>query len=133
MKPTIGRIVTYATTATEQKQINEHPRNTPQEKSPAMIVAVNEDDSVNLKVFIDGWGEIYSKNVKEGDQAGQYTWPAIPKKPQAEPAIAEDPQAEPAIAEDPQAEPAIAEAPQAEPEIVEAPQAEPEKKKITKA
>lgn len=76
MNPTIGRVVIYNTTALDQRMINEHPHNTPQEKSPAIIVAVAKE-TVNLKVFIDGHGDFYKNDVKQGDQPGEWDWPVI--------------------------------------------------------
>lgn len=80
MKPTIGRIVIYHTCAMDQRMINEHPLNTPQEQSPAIVVFVGEDDTVNLKVFLDGHGDFYKKNIKRGDQPGEWNWPVIESK-----------------------------------------------------
>lgn len=77
MKPTIGRIVVYSTTSLDQRMINEHPHNTPREQTPAIIVFVNDDNSVNLKLFIDGCGELYKKDVVQGNEIGQWAWPVI--------------------------------------------------------
>jgi len=76
MKPTIGRTVIYNTTVLEQHMINEHPHNTPQEQSPAIIVGI-KSDSVSLKVFIDGHGELYVNSAKEGNEQGEWSWPVI--------------------------------------------------------
>lgn len=78
-RPTIGRIVMYATTAHDQRIIKEHPECTNQEKLPAIIVAVNADDTVNLHVLCDGPKRYYAKEIKEGKEPGQYSWPEVPK------------------------------------------------------
>lgn len=82
-KPTIGRIVHYQTTAQDQKLIGEHPSCTNQEKLPAIIVAVNEDETVNLNILCDGPRSHFAKGVKEGKKEGQYSWPEVPKADKA--------------------------------------------------
>lgn len=77
MEPTIGRIVVYTTTDQDQRMINEHPHNTPREQSPAIIVAVLDEETVNLKVLIDGCGELYRKEVVQGNEPGQWNWPVV--------------------------------------------------------
>ena len=55
-----------------------------------MIVAINDDGSVNLKVMLDGQGDHWAKSVKKGDTTGE--WNFYPKHECAEvPAVEEAP------------------------------------------
>ncbi len=82
MKPTIGRIVIYKTTA-EQKDnmeqlLKEYNISNIKEELPAIIVAVHNVTCVNLKVFQDGNGsDIWVRSAIQGDQEGQWNWPVI--------------------------------------------------------
>lgn len=74
----IGMICTYITTAQDQKVMGEHPGNTPQAELSAIVVAVDhEAETVNLQVFLDGFGMLYIKGVKEGKEEGQFSFPEI--------------------------------------------------------
>lgn len=79
MKPTIGRIVIYNTTGLERSEMEQNPQCNVSEKLPAMITAVWSDDCVNLKVFLDGEGEIWKTSAQKGDDEDQWNWPVIQK------------------------------------------------------
>ncbi len=68
----IGRIVRYRPTSKEQCACSENPYATAREELPAIIVSVNPDETVNLKVFQDSTTDLHVKNIKEGDDPGQY-------------------------------------------------------------
>lgn len=72
MKPTIGTVVTYNTTNDEQTEMINNPDCNVQEKLPAIIVAVHSEESVNLKVFLDGKGELWVTSSLKGDDEGQW-------------------------------------------------------------
>lgn len=86
MTPTIGRIVIFHTT--KQDQATMQVNNTSgcsniREELPAMIVGINKSGdaiiSINLKVELDGHGQLWKKSVVEGNEEGQYSWPVIAK------------------------------------------------------
>lgn len=83
MEPTIGRIVIYKTTEAQQKAMQSAPalnKGTNVSKElPAMIVAVWGPTVVNLKVFLDGHGDIWVTSATLGDDPGQWNWPVIKK------------------------------------------------------
>jgi hypothetical protein len=83
MKPSIGRIVVYNTSEEERKTMKDSGQNV-QERLPAIIVATwqnqgetaSEDTAVNLKVFVDGIGEIWKTSCKQGTGPNQWMEPA---------------------------------------------------------
>ena len=79
MKPTIGRVVVYKTTEQDQSLMKAKSetdgRCNVQEELPAVIVAVWSDECVNLKVNLDGDGEIWKTSINNGNEQGQWNWP----------------------------------------------------------
>lgn len=82
MKPTIGRVVIYNTTAEEQYGMRALGNNI-QEKLPAIIVAVwgdSDDACINAKVLIDGiHPDLWKTSINRGDEPGQWNWPVVQK------------------------------------------------------
>ena len=70
----IGMIVSYKPTATEMGLMRERRSVCNiREDLPAVIVAVNEEnETFNLKVLLDGQGDIWAKDVKQGEEVGQF-------------------------------------------------------------
>lgn len=80
MKPTIGRIVIYNTTESQQRLMELTPLSNTQKQLPAMVVAVWSDDCVNLKVITDGHTDpLWITSANKGDESGQWNWPKIEK------------------------------------------------------
>lgn len=78
MKPTIGRIVIYNTTAEQQIEFSHNGNSS--KKLPAIITAVFNDTQVNLKVIVDGMAHDYwVTTVDQGDNERQWNWPVIEK------------------------------------------------------
>lgn len=79
MKPTIGRIVIYKLTAHDKAALaalgSDNPNNGADE-APAVVVRVWSDNCVNLKVLVDGRETLWATSALQGDQAGQWQWPA---------------------------------------------------------
>jgi hypothetical protein len=76
MKATIGRIVIYKTSESDKEVMRANHSNV-QDFLPAMIVKAWSDTCVNLKVFLDGIGEIWKTSVPLGDQENNWNWPEI--------------------------------------------------------
>lgn len=74
-RPTIGRIVHYHTDESDKRHMV--GRANVVNLLPALIVAVHTDDCVNLKVFLDGSGDIWTTQVMRGDDPGEWNWPVI--------------------------------------------------------
>jgi len=81
MKLKIGMIVSYKPTAYEMGFMKERQSVCNiKETLPAIIVAIDQFDDedndeapvVNLKVLLDGQGDIWAKDVKQGDEVGQW-------------------------------------------------------------
>lgn len=73
MKPKIGQIVEYIPTQEDENYMGN--TNTICNKSkllPAVIVAVWGDTCVNLKVFLDGVGELWRTSSIQGNLPGQW-------------------------------------------------------------
>lgn len=77
MEPTIGRIVIYKTTKEEQKAMQDSGKQNVQEQLPAIIVAVWANSVVNLKVVLDGVGELWKTSTPRGEGAGSWDFPII--------------------------------------------------------
>lgn len=75
MIPTKAHIVTYNTTKEEQKAWAENPAVNTHEQLPAIVVAVNEGGTLNLKVMLDGEGTLTKRSVGEGTEGGTWAWP----------------------------------------------------------
>lgn len=86
MKPTIGRIVIYNTTAQDRQNMREFysktslSQNVPHQL-PAVIVAVWSESLINAKVIMDGDGPDLWKtsinHVDEFNKEGFWNWPVI--------------------------------------------------------
>jgi len=74
MKLKVGTIVGYKPTATEMGLMRERRSVCNiQEDLPAVIVAIDpENETVNLKVLLDGQGDIWATGVKQGEEVGQF-------------------------------------------------------------
>lgn len=81
MKPTIGRIVNYYTTESQRTKMRNSPNCNVSERLPAMIVAVWTPTTVNLKVHLDGEGDLWVTSVVEGILEGQWGWIEIEIEP----------------------------------------------------
>lgn len=84
MKPTIGRIVVYNTTELDRNLMREVKANV-QIQLPAIIVATFENSSYqnnesDLKVLLDGVGELWGTSIPQGDGEGQWNFPVIVKE-----------------------------------------------------
>ena len=80
MKPTIGRTVVYKTTEADRNLMkakgDTDGRCNVQQELPAVVVAVWSEECVNLKVNLDGDGEIWKTSINQGDEEGHWSWPA---------------------------------------------------------
>lgn len=74
MKPTIGRIVCYHTTKEDRERMDRRDECNVQEELPAMIVAVWNGNCVNLKVMLDGVGDLWITSSLQGDNEGEWNW-----------------------------------------------------------
>ena len=73
MSQSIGTIVLYKTTKEERATMEARADHcTPRETLPAMIVGINEDNSVNLHVELDGHGSIWKKECERGGEEGMW-------------------------------------------------------------
>lgn len=72
MRPTIGRIVIYHPCKDRQDYVyqNGHANDT-----PAIIVAVWSDTTVNLKVLTDGPTDVWVTSSTLGTNERQWSWP----------------------------------------------------------
>ena len=78
MKPTIGRIVRYRTTEEDRESMRKNHQNV-QEELPAIIVAVWSDTCVNLKVLLDGEGDMWVTSSSQGNDEMNWNWFEIKK------------------------------------------------------
>lgn len=89
MKLRLGKIVNYHPTPSEMGRMRELPSICNiKEELPAMIVAINDDGSVNLKVMLDGQGGHWAQSVKKGSDTGE--WDFYPKHENAEAIIPDE-------------------------------------------
>ena len=74
MKLKIGMIVCYKPTSTEMGYMKErHSVCNIKEELPAVVVAIDEDtEVVNLKVLLDGQGDIWATAVVYGEGVGEW-------------------------------------------------------------
>ena len=70
--PRIGDIVMYVVSDFDDDVI----RHNHAEELPAIVVAVWEDNCVNLKVFTDGPVDAWATSVEAGDLPGQWYFPS---------------------------------------------------------
>lgn len=45
--------------------------------APALVTQVNQDDSVNLTLFLPNGSTEGVQNVTEGHEVGEWTWPGV--------------------------------------------------------
>lgn len=75
-KPTIGRIVIYNTTKDDRSQLGPFNNSNVSDKLPAIVVAVWDNECVNLKVIVDGSiPDIWKTSVCQGKKEGDWDWP----------------------------------------------------------
>ena len=75
-RPTIGRIVIYHCSEDQMLTQKVNDNCNVQEHLPAIIVAVHDDDCVNLKVIQDGTMEDqWLTSVVKGDDPNEWNWP----------------------------------------------------------
>lgn len=82
MKPTIGRMVVYTATEDDKQQMRDMENCNVQDQLPAVVVAVWGDDEnalVNLKVLLDGEGDVWRTSIPRGDEPFNWNWPVIHK------------------------------------------------------
>jgi hypothetical protein len=83
MNVTIGRVVIFKTTEQQQDAMRKASllgrSCNASDELPAIVVAVWSQNVINLKVLLDGIGDIWVTSVSEGDQPGQWHWPVIEK------------------------------------------------------
>ena len=99
MKPTLGRIVIYNTTKSDRFRMTEQSGRgqcNVRLKLPAVVVHAGDTDVCNLKVFFDGYMDLWAMDSGQGDGEGQWNWPVIAPATSAEATPKEDTQA-PAI------------------------------------
>ena len=79
MKPTIGRIVNYATTNEDKSKMEAASKINggcnKAEVLPAIVVAVWSENCINLRVIADGNLDLWKTSANQGDQPGQWSWP----------------------------------------------------------
>jgi len=69
----VGMIVSYKTNAIDQSKMAEHRSVcNVREELPAVVVAVDED-TVNLKLILDGQGDHWVTSVYEGEEEGEWS------------------------------------------------------------
>jgi len=81
-RASIGRIVIYHTTETERAIMSTSPECNKQEHLPAVVVANwssegVENQTINVKVLLDGKGELWKTSIQMGEGEGQWSWPEI--------------------------------------------------------
>lgn len=80
MKPTIGRIVIYNIPEDGIRMFKLQGYHRIKNKVPAIIVSVNDDETVDLSMFVIGpTASFYGNDVKQGDGEGEWNWPVIEK------------------------------------------------------
>lgn len=80
MDVTIGRVVIYKTTESDQELMRITPNCNVAEELPAIIVVVHSKDKdplVNLNVKLDGEGSLWATSVQAGDEPGEWRFPEI--------------------------------------------------------
>ena len=78
MAPVIGQQVIYIATEADTATMQGMDNCNTQEFLPATIVAVwgdNEDALVNIKVNLDGEGELWITSIHKGDTPGDWKMP----------------------------------------------------------
>ncbi len=82
-KPTLGDVVIYNTTKEEQKKMSFAATCNTQNQLPATVVHVwDNGTTVNLKVDLDGNGQLWIPSVEHGNEERSWNWPdaKVPKK-----------------------------------------------------
>lgn len=77
MKPTIGRIVMYNPTKEEKETMEKNPNCNVADKLPGVVVAVWSETTINLKVMLDGQGDLWKTSAQQGEGEGQWHFPVI--------------------------------------------------------
>lgn len=71
-KLTVGRIVHYQVASVDDANIKHNHV----ELLPAVVVRVWSETTVNLKVLTDGPVDVWKTSIVQGDEPGQWNWPA---------------------------------------------------------
>lgn len=74
-KPTIGRFVHYKPSEVERKRMKDANNCNESSLLPAVITAVWSDSCVNLKVLLDGEGDLWATSRSRGENEGNWDWP----------------------------------------------------------
>ena len=78
MKPTIGRIVIYRTTAEDKDVMRVTGMQNVVAQLPAIVVNVWSDTCINVKVILDGHGlDLWKSSINKGEGDGNWSWPVI--------------------------------------------------------
>ena len=92
-KVKVGMIVNYKTTEQDQTKMSEHRSVcNVREELPAVVTAVNPE-SVNVKVLLDGQGDLWATSCPQGDTPGCWNFYPEEKKEKGAKANAGDPPA----------------------------------------
>lgn len=68
----LGQVVTYNTTEADRKRMSYNQECNTQHKLPAVVTQVWHDGKCNLKVLLDGVGDIWKTSVEPGTSQGQF-------------------------------------------------------------
>ena len=71
--PVIGQIVTFTFSDDFDNDMSAHDNNGGNLQAPAMIVAVKDSMTVNLRVFCNGHRILFTVNSTMGKTAGQWS------------------------------------------------------------
>lgn len=75
MKPTIGKMVVYRTTQADREMMKRSEEKcNPQEKLPAIVTAVKDDETVNLRVICDGNLTMHKTDAMRGAKEGSWVY-----------------------------------------------------------
>ncbi|MDG9703826.1 hypothetical protein [Streptomyces sp. DH37] len=99
-QPSIGRIVLYRLSQEDADLIDrrrDHPGNklvgnpvSPGDVFPASVVRTWDDDSVNLRVLLDGNDDLWAPSRHQGSEPGTWAWPTrTPAAPAPDPSDTE--------------------------------------------
>jgi hypothetical protein len=68
-----GNYVRYQTHAADYRHMNQSAKPMPHDRYPAKIIAVHDDETLDLKVTLYGHGEFEKQAVKKGDGPGEWS------------------------------------------------------------
>lgn len=75
MKPTIGKMVVYRTTQADREMMKRSEQKCiVQEKLPAVVISVKDDETVNLRVFCDGDITLHKTDAVRGAKEGGWVY-----------------------------------------------------------